>query len=91
MSITVLVGLFFSIIAIKLVMTLESRQSILVIGGLYNTAADLVARDTIETHKVTLMRLTIRILSKVSIAILCLQGFYPEIRPQLVTGHFSNK
>ena len=35
MSITVLVGLFFSIIAIKLVMTLESRQSILVIGGLY--------------------------------------------------------
>ena len=51
MSITVLVGLFFSIIATKLVMmTIENRQSIMFISGLYNVPADLIVTDTIETQ-----------------------------------------
>jgi hypothetical protein len=91
MSITVVVGLFFSIITIKLVMTLENRRSILMIGGLRNSATYIVASDTVETRRVILIRLAIRILSKVSTAILCLQGFYPDIRPQLDTNYGSNK
>jgi hypothetical protein len=91
MSITVLIGLFFSIITIKLVIILENRQSIMMIGGLRNSSAYIVARDTVETRKLTLIRLTIRILSKVSTVILCLQGFYPDIRPQPVVNYDSNK
>jgi hypothetical protein len=67
MYITVLVGLFFSIIATKLVMTIENRQSI--ISGLYNVPVDLIVSDTIGTHKLTLMKLTIRILYRVSMVI----------------------
>ena len=89
MSITVLIGLFFSIITIKLAITLENRQSIMMIGGIRNSAAYLVACITVKTRKLTLIRLTIRILSKVSTVILCLQGFYPEIRPQLLVNDDS--
>src|SRR5215211_2128944 len=69
MSITVLVGLFFSIIATKLVMTIENRQSIMSISGLYNVPVDLIVSDTIGTHRLTLMKLTIRILYRVSMVI----------------------
>lgn len=95
MSITVLVGLFFSIIATKLVMTIENRQSIMFISGLYNVPAnvpaDLIVSDTIGTHKLTLMKLTIRILYRVSMAIFYLQGLYPEISFLPVTSHSNNK
>lgn len=91
MSITVLIGLFFSIITIKLVITLENRQGTMMIGKLRNSAAYIVASDTVETRKLTLIRLTIRILSKVSTVILYLQGFYPEIRPQLLVNYGINK
>ena len=87
MSITVLIGLFFSIITIKLVIILENRQSIMMIGGIRNSAAYIVASDAVKTRKLTLMKLTIRILSKVSTVILCLQGFYPDIRPQLLVNY----
>jgi hypothetical protein len=86
MSITVLIGLFFSIITIKLAITLENRHSIMMIGGIRNSAAYLVASNTVKTRKLTLIRLTIRILSKVSTVILYLQGFYPDIRPQLLVN-----
>ena len=89
MSITVLVGLFFSIIATKLVMTIENRQSI--INGLYNVPVDLIVSDTIGTHKLTLMKLTIRILYRVSMAIFYLQGLYPEISFTPVMSHSNNK
>jgi hypothetical protein len=89
MSITVLVGLFFSIIATKLVMTIENRQSI--ISGLYNVPVDLIVSDTIGTHKLTLMKLTIRILYRVSMAIFYLQGLYPKIGFPPVTSHSNNK
>ena len=89
MSITVLVGLFFSIIATKLVMTIENRQSI--ISGLYNVPVDLIVSDTIVTHKLTLMKLTIRILYRVSMAIFYLQGLYPEISFTPVISHSNNK
>jgi hypothetical protein len=89
MSITVLVGLFFSIIATKLVMTIENRQSI--ISGLYNVPVDLIVSDTIVTHKLTLMKLTIRILYRVSMAIFYLQGLYPEISFTPIMSHSNNK
>lgn len=89
MSITVLVGLFFSIIATKLAMTIENRQSI--ISGLYNVPVDLIISDTIVTHKLTLMKLTIRILYRVSMAIFYLQGLYPEISFIPVMSHSNNK
>jgi hypothetical protein len=89
MSITVLVGLFFSIIATKLVMTIENRQSI--INALYNVPVDLIVSDTIGTHKLTLMKLTIRILYRVSMAIFYLQGLYPEISFTPVMSHSNNK
>jgi hypothetical protein len=90
MSITVLVGLFFSIIATKLVMmTIENRQSI--ISGLYNVPVDLIVSDTIGTHKLTLMKLTIRILYRVGMAIFYLQGLYPEISFTPVMSHSNNK
>ena len=91
MSITVLVGLFFSIIATKLMMTLENRQSIMFISGLYNVPADLIVSDTIRTHRLTLMKLTIRTLYRVSRAIFYLQGLYPEISFPPVTSHSNNK
>ena len=91
MSITVLVGLFFSIIATKLVMTIENRQSIMSISGLYNVPVDLIVSDTIGTHRLTLMKLTIRILYRVSMAIFYLQGLYPEISFPPVTSHSNNK
>lgn len=71
-------------------MTIESRQSIIV-GGLYSIPADIVAGKTIGAHKLTLMNMTIRILSKLSMAIFCLQGLYPEIKSPLITSHSSNK
>jgi uncharacterized protein (DUF486 family) len=92
MSITVLVGLFFSIIATKLVMmSIENRQSIMFISGLYNVPADLIVSDTIGAHRLTLMKLTIRILYRVSMAIFYLQGLYPEISFPPVTSHSNNK
>jgi len=91
MSITVLIGLFFSIITIKLVITLENRQSIIMIGGIHNSAAYIMASNTVRTRKLTLIKLTIRILSKLSTVILCLQGFYPDIRPQLLVNYDSKK
>ena len=91
MSITVLIGLFFSIITIKLVITLENRQSIMIVGGIRNSGVYIVASDTVKTRKLTLIKLTIRILSKVSTAILYLQGFYPDIRPQLLVNYDSKK
>jgi hypothetical protein len=90
MSITVLVGLFFNIIATKLVMTIENRQSI-IISGLYNVPVDLIVSDTIVTHKLTLMKLTIRILYRVSMAIFYLQGLYPEISFTPIMSHSNNK
>jgi hypothetical protein len=90
MSITVLVGLFFNIIALKLVMINESRRTIIV-GGLYSIPADIVSGKTIGAHKLTLLNVAIRILSKLSMAIFCLQGLYPEIRSPLITEHSSNK
>jgi hypothetical protein len=91
MSITVLVGLFFSIVAIKLVMTIENKQNLMIISGIYNIPGELVVSDTIGTHKLTLLKLTIRILLRVSMAIFCLQGIYPEIKPPLVITHSSIK
>jgi hypothetical protein len=91
MSITVLIGLFFSIITIKLVITLENMQSIMMIGGIRNSAAYIVASNIVETRKLTLIRLTIRILSKVSTVILCLQGFYPDTRSQLLVNDDGKK
>lgn len=90
MSITVLVGLFFNIIALKLVMIIESRRTIFV-GGLYSMPADIVSGKTIEAHKLTILNVAIRILSKLSMAIFCLQGLYPEIRSLLISEHSSNK
>jgi hypothetical protein len=90
MSITVLVGLFFSIISLKLVMIIESRRTIIV-GGLYSIPADIGSVRTIGVHKLTLINVAIRILSKLSMAIFCLQGLYPEIKSPLITDHPSNK
>ena len=72
-------------------MTIENRQSIMFISGLYNAPADLIVSDTIGTHKLTLMKLTIRILYRVSMAIFCLQGLYPEISFLPITSHSNNK
>jgi hypothetical protein len=83
MSITVLVGLFFNII-------IESRRTIIV-GGLYSIPADIGSGKTIGAHKLTLLNVAIRILSKLSMAIFCLQGLYPEIKSPLITEYPSNK
>ena len=90
MSITVLVGLFFNIIFLKLVMIIESRRTIIV-GGLYSIPADIASGKTIRAHKLTLLNVAIRILSKLSMAIFCLQGLYPEIKSPLITEHPNNK
>ena len=83
MTITALVGLSFSIIAIRLMMIIESRQSFMNIRESYNMSVDLVLGETRGTHKLTLMKLMAGVLTKVSTVIFCLQGLYPEIRSPL--------
>ena len=80
MTITALVGLSFSIIAIRLVMIIESRQSFTNTFESYDIHLELVTCNTRGMRKLTLMKLIARILSKVSMAIFCMQGLYPEIR-----------
>ncbi|HYZ65187.1 MAG TPA: hypothetical protein VE574_00510, partial [Nitrososphaeraceae archaeon] len=62
MTITALVGLSFSIIAIRLMMIIESRQSFMNISESYNMPVDLVLGETRGTHKLTLMKLMARVL-----------------------------
>lgn len=88
MTITALVGLSFSIIAIRLMMIIESRQSFMNISDM---PVDLVLGETRGTHKLTLMKLMARVLSKVSMAIFCLQGLYPEIRSPLPVCYSTTK
>ena len=83
MTITGLVGLSFSIIAIRLMMIIESRQSFTNTCELSNIPLELVACKTRRMRKLTLMKLMARVLSKVSMAIFYLQGLYPEIRSPL--------
>jgi hypothetical protein len=71
-------------------MIIESRRTIIV-GGLYSIPADIGSVKTIGVHKLTLINVAIRILSKLSMAIFCLQGLYPEIKSPLITDHPSNK
>ena len=79
MTITALVGLSFSIIAIRLMMIIESRQSFTNTCESYDIPLELVACKTRRIRRLTLMKLMARVLSKVSMAIFCLQGLYPEI------------
>jgi hypothetical protein len=91
MTITSLVGLSFSIVAIRLMMIIESRQSFMNISESHDTSVDLVVGETRGTHKLTLMKLMARVLSKVSTAMFCLQGLYPEIRSPLTTCYSTIK
>jgi hypothetical protein len=91
MTITALVGLSFSIISIRLMMIIESRQSFMNISESYNMPVDLVLGETRGAHKLTLMKLMARVLSKVSTVIFCLQGLYPEIRSPLTTCYSTIK
>jgi hypothetical protein len=77
MSITILVGLFFSMIAIRLIMTIESTQGIIACR-LYHIPADRVVGLAIGVHKLALMKMSIRILSKASLVMFSMQGIYPE-------------
>ena len=90
MSITFLVGIFFNMISLKLVMIIENRRTIIV-GGLYSIPADIGSGKTIGAHKLTLINMAIRILFKLSMAIFYLQGLYPEIKSPLISEHPSNK
>jgi hypothetical protein len=77
MSIIFLVALFFSMIAIRLMMTIESTQGIIACG-LYQIPADRVVDIAIGVHKLALMKMSIRILSKVSVVMFNMQGIYHE-------------
>jgi hypothetical protein len=71
-------------------MIIESRRTIIV-GGLYSKPTDIGSGKTIGDHKLTLLNVAVRILSKLSMAIFCLQGLYPETKSPLITEHRSNK
>ena len=64
-------------------MIIESRQSFTNTCESYDIPLELVASKTRRMRKLTLMKLMARVLSKVSMAIFCLQGLYPEIRSPL--------
>ena len=69
MTITALVGLSFSIIAIRLMMIIESRQSFTNTSESYDIPLELVPCKTRRMRKLTLMKLMARVLSKVTMAI----------------------
>ena len=91
MTITALVGLSFSIIAIRLMMIIESRQSFTNTSESYDIPLELVACQTRRMRNLTLMKLMARVLSKVSMAIFCLQGSYPEIRSPLPACYSTSR
>jgi hypothetical protein len=84
MTITALVGLCFSIIAIRLMMIIESRQSITNANESYSVPLALVVCKRRSIHKLTLIKFVARVLSKVSMAIFCLQGLSPEYKRSLL-------
>ena len=91
MTITALVGLSFSIIAIRLMMIIESRQSFTNTSESYDIPLELVASKTRRMRKLTLMKLMARVFSKVSMAIFCLQGLYPEIGSPLPACYSTSR
>jgi hypothetical protein len=78
MPIVGLIALFFSIMAIRLMMAIENAQ-IVIVGGLEQISADRAIALAIGVHKLALMKMSIILFSKVSMIIFSFQGLYPEM------------
>jgi hypothetical protein len=78
MPIVGLIALFFSIMAIRLMMAIENAQ-IVIVGGLEQISADRAIALAIGVHKLALMKMSIILFTKVSMIIFSFQGLYPEM------------